>query len=241
MAKEDKFHNKTIFFLEHPDDVAAYLEKKQVFSGSHMLIATLPEVTWELEKQRIPFTGIESFYDPHQVYAKGIKNYSIVETICSSIDALFQEKNPLIKKYDFRPARDNFYFLKMLFDSLTLRIQMIQAIITKERPDRIIIFSRDGDMGTIAFQDFPFRYGERLFSIVFKSGNWPFTCGEIMSLRDMRRSDALGEKRVVSTTHISKKLKQFPLFFTAIHREEFWLAKGGFSIFLPVCKSGPRQ
>ena len=213
MTGNGDFQKKVIIFLEHPDDVAIYLEKKRDIAGSHLLIATLPEVAWELEKKGVHYTGIESFYDPHMIYSKGMENYDIVETVCSSIDTVFQEKDPLIKKYDFRPARDNFYFLKMLFDNLTLRILMIQSIVANEKPDQVITFCNSMEYKVGELQNLPFDYRERLYSLIFKTGKWNFDLTEVMYNRKVNQSEDNPEKSQSFTGQLSKRLKQYPILF----------------------------
>jgi hypothetical protein len=235
MTKDDELYKKTIIFFEHPRDIAVYLERKQAISGIHILLATIPEVSWELEIRGIPFTGIELFYNPDHIYSKGMDNYAITETLCSSIDAAFQERNPLIKKYGFHPARDNFYFLKMLFDNLTLRIQMVQAVIASENPDRVIIFRNGLESRDMAFQDFPFQNDERLFSLILKNGKWGFHLTELTYSPDGGVS--LPQRKIsgVSNSHIVKKLKQYPLLFLSLHTAKNHGITTAVAVFLLHC------
>ncbi len=213
MTVNDVFQKKILVFLEHPDDVSIYLAKKQDISGDHLLIATIPEVAWELEKKGVCFIGIESFYDPTTIYSKGIENYSVVETLCSSIDAVFHEKDPFLKKYDFRPARDNFYFLKMLFDNLTLRMLLIRSVIAREKPDQIIIFSNGDEYTSPDSLNFPFAYNDRLYSLLLKKGVWNIDHIEIKNIQKINQVEQKSKNNQSLTVHISKILKQYPLFF----------------------------
>jgi len=222
MVENDVLQKKILVFLEHPDDVALYLVKKQDIAGNHLLIATIPEVTWELEKRGIPFTGIESFYEPRMIYSKGMENYEIVETVCSSIDAVFHEKDPFLKKYDFRPARDNFYFLKMLFDNLTLRVLLIQSVVAKEKPDKIIIFGNRDECTEQELQDFPFTYNDRLYSLLLKKSVWNCDLIEITNNNYIKKSNQKNKNNQSLAVRVSKILRQYPSFFIPLLTLKKW-------------------
>jgi hypothetical protein len=170
MADISDLDHKVVIFLEHRDDVFEYLEIREIIPGSHIVIATTPDVCWELEKKGIPYKGIEIYYDPDIIYSQGMKNYETVESICSKIDSVLQESRPELRKYSFKPAFDNFYFLKILFDNLTLRITIIHSIIEHEKPDEILTFS-SGKRSTV-IQTLPFDLNESIYSILLSLNGW---------------------------------------------------------------------
>src|SRR5271157_5796112 len=108
---------KVVILLEHPGYIEEYLKIRNSLPDTHILIATIPDVCWELEKRSIPYHGIEEYYDSEQIYSLGMENYKIVEKICNDIDLLLREFYPELDEFGFRPARDNFYFFKIFFDA----------------------------------------------------------------------------------------------------------------------------
>ena len=170
MSETLNLEYKSIIMLEHQEDVFQYLEVKKTIPGSHIIIATIPDVCWELEKRNIAYIGIEKYYNSDIIYTLGIKNYETVEAICSKIDSALQKMVPELKKYSFKPAFDNFYYLKILYDNLTLRITILQSIIECEKPDEIIAFSTE--RRPAGFQSLPFAINESIYSILLSIKNW---------------------------------------------------------------------
>ncbi|PKL70344.1 MAG: hypothetical protein CVV30_03015 [Methanomicrobiales archaeon HGW-Methanomicrobiales-1] len=174
MADISGLDHKVVIFLEHRNDVFEYLEIRENIHGSHIVIATIPDVCWELEKKGVLYRGIEIYYDSDLIYSQGIKNYETVESICSKIDSVLQESKPELKKYSFKPAFDNFRFLKILFDNLTLRISIIHSIIEREKPDEIITFSSEKRSPSVQNMPFytPFGLNESIFNILLGINSW---------------------------------------------------------------------
>jgi hypothetical protein len=233
MISKSVNQKKVVIILEHPEDIEVYQHEKTDIFGEHVLIATLPEVCWELEKMNMQFTGIENFHDPQTIYSIGMKNYQIVEKICSSIDTIFQEKNPLIKKFDFRPARDNFYYIKILFDSLIIRVQLINSLIQKEKPDEIHIFASKSEFISRGDQNYPFEKEERLYALLLKTGKWGPEVTESQYTTKTSPPKGMKCNRSSLQADISKILKKHPfLFVLALTVRNFGIVET-FHVFFP--------
>ncbi len=172
MSDPAQTNQKMVFILDHPEDIDEYQKIGSSIGGYHVLIAATPEVCWELEKRGLSYRGIEEFYDSDALCSIGMKNYKIVENLCSEIDSTLQESIPLLKRNEFKPAMDNFGYLKILLDGLTLRIHIIQSIIRDEKPDEIITFNSDTEFQISDIRNFPFDSSENLYSLVLKSDGW---------------------------------------------------------------------
>lgn len=77
---------KTIIILEHCADVYKYLEIRNKISKPHIVIATIPDVCWELEKRGINYNGIEIYSNLDTIYSLGMMNYEFLDSFCSKID-----------------------------------------------------------------------------------------------------------------------------------------------------------
>ena len=172
MAESMRTSQKVVFILNHHEDVDEYQKIANSIGGVHVIVAATPDICWELEKREISYLGIEKFYDLKGLYPLGMRNYDIIENLCSEIDPAFQKTIPLLKKYGFKPAMDNFRYLKILLDGLSLRIHIIQSIIEKEKPDEIITFTSDLEFQISNMNPFPFDSGENLYSLVLKCDGW---------------------------------------------------------------------
>jgi hypothetical protein len=183
---------KTVFILEHPEDVREYRNICRSIGGTQVLVATTPDACWELEKQHIPYQSIETYYDPHKIYTQGMENYQKVDHLCSDIDAMLWEIFPSLKKIGFLPAKDNFYYVKILYDNLSLRIHLLQTIIFQEKPCRIITFSSstEGQSTTTESQDLPFVFEDNVYTIVARMDGWE------CQTRQVIRSTGSGKKEI---------------------------------------------
>lgn len=170
MAEKPEFSQKVIIFLEHHADVLEYLEVKDKIPGIHIVIATIPDVCWELEKRGVSYRGIEQYYDSKAIYTTGMENYNTIENLCSNIDNILQESIPFLRKKIFKPALDNFYHIKKLFDSLSLRIIIIHTIIECENPSKMITFS--SEKCSLNDQSIPFGFYESIYSIILDNNCW---------------------------------------------------------------------
>ena len=202
---------KEIVILEKPGDIRVFLEHAGTVSRNHLLIAVTPDVCWDLDKRGLSYTRMDRYYDPAAIYHQGMENYSGVTDLCSSLDSLFRKNNPLMEKYGLRPARDNFYFIKQLLDNLTLRVLIIEEIIQKEQPLRILFFA-PGTPGGSVRGDFPFGYEERLFALLFKTGSWTIPVSALTCPGDERRP-VKTSSGTSALTNFSKTLKHYPIVF----------------------------
>ena len=170
MTEKPDISQKVIIILEHLVDVNEYLEIRSQIPGTHIVIATIPDVCWELEKRNIQYKGIEIYFNSKKIYDTGMKNYEIVENLCFKIDSMLQESTPFLKKNSLKPAFDNYYYIKKLFDNLTLRIIIIKSIIEHEKPSKIIAFS--SDKGSPNDYISPFDFHESIYSLLLDNNCW---------------------------------------------------------------------
>jgi hypothetical protein len=213
MADPVPSYGRTVFILEHPDDVKEYRNIHKNISGTHILIAATPDACWELEKQQIPFRGIEQYYDPEEIYALGRDNYQKIDRLCSDIDSMLWEYYPSLKKTGFNPAKDNFYYFKILYDNLILRIHIIQTIFRNEKPDCIITFSSfTNEQNTHKTQDLPFNVSDSVYSLVLNMKGWNCKTEQLnRSNLPVYRKKALSNFFI--TPFLKNKLKKHPVFF----------------------------
>jgi len=165
---------KVVFIIEHPEHLNAFLSLSEGIKAKLTIIATSPGVCWDLEKRSIGFHPVERYYDGPLLFQTGIKNFERVEEICNRIDSHLQNLDPVLKKFHFRPAMDNFFSTKLLYDALTLRIVILKGIIEKAEPDLIVTIGEGksgSKIGTWAY--LPFRQLESVYAKVLSLEGWP--------------------------------------------------------------------
>lgn len=164
---------KIVFILEHPEHLAEFRTLAKGMKAKLSVIATSPGVCWGLEQISIGFYPVERYYDGNSFFQTGMENYHRVEDICEKIDSHLQNSDPVLRKFHFRPAKDNFFSIKMLYDALTLRITILKRIIEDENPDLIVTFKGGkSSEETDAWEYLPFRLSESIYAELLALPGW---------------------------------------------------------------------
>ncbi len=105
--------------------------------------------------------------------SKGLKNFSRVETLCSTIDELASDLNPLVSEYGLQPGTDNYLFIKLLCDALTIRAHILHQILEIEKAERIVVFcNHRTDQLSAVDVSLPFHSKENIFGILLGLEGW---------------------------------------------------------------------
>lgn len=128
---------KVYILLENESQVKNYMELQ---SGDCIgkIVALSPFAAYELENKGISYSLIEDFYDENELYELGINNYAKMESICKIIDA--ELKKNIFPEQDISPALFNYYTLKLIYDSITIRLFQLSRLIHNELPDKLMIY-----------------------------------------------------------------------------------------------------
>lgn len=153
---------------------------KTIKDGKIKFISASPEVCYELTKVGVKYSDIESFFpenlgDTDEVYDK-------IYSMCTEID---MENN-------FNAARDNFYFIKMLYDGLHIRAMALKQIIEKEKPDKIVVFTDEESQSDIRY---PFGESDNIYAMLLKTGKFK-TEYVILKRPKAPRRRTEGEKKI---------------------------------------------
>ncbi len=131
---------ETIAFIEKTEHIDYLLEK---FSTAEIgrIIALTPQVEYALKRRGVAFCRPEDYYDENELEEFGIANFKRVEEFCRLFDRRCQEHDRFFKVNALQPAWSNFYYLKVLFDAITIRLFALKAILDEELPARVIFFA----------------------------------------------------------------------------------------------------
>lgn len=172
----DSVRKKVVVILEQVEDISAFFEKNDFLTAEVLLIATSPQVCFELEKSGLPYHQIEEYYDRDRIITSGMENFRILESLCGEVDSLLTSRYSDVKKYGLRPALDNMYPVKILFDGLSIRITVLLSVIAREQPETIVTCVRGEPMRPYDLRTFPFSHHESIFNILLEI---PELCGDI--------------------------------------------------------------
>jgi hypothetical protein len=213
MADPAPTNQKVVFILDHPDDIGEYQKTGSSFEGVHTIIATSPDVCWELEKRGMLFRSIEDYWDPAEIYSLGMDNYRTLDQLCTGIDVILKDNSSLLKKYDLNPALDNFHYLKILYDGITFRIAFVQTIIETETPDILVAYRpRNEEKTGWNFYDLPFDSSDNLYALVLSMKGW--TCPTRVLDYDLAKKPPRCRDTPQSfLLRVKKGVTNFPLLF----------------------------
>ena len=165
-------HPKIVVILESSENVNSYLAlKKNDKNYTLMCIAASPDVCYALDKENEKYVSIDDYFTSEEISELGLSNFTKVEYLCEIIDQNICKDHTIFNYYSLKPAYDNFYFLKVLFDVVTIKIETVAAIIKKEIPSIIISFSKKPYSPTYSY--LPFQPDETLFDTLLCQKGWP--------------------------------------------------------------------
>jgi hypothetical protein len=131
---------KEVILLEHEEQVRNYLTSQKGIKGKKIIVALSPFAMYELEKQGVPYRIIDDYYDEDELYKLGIENYKKVEALCNKIDERIHSTCPIFKELKIRPAFFSYYQLKIIYDTVTIRLFQLSKLIKTEEPGRLYIY-----------------------------------------------------------------------------------------------------
>jgi hypothetical protein len=159
---------KKVVILENPSDFESFLSLKE--REKILCIATTPEVSFRLEKNKIPHRNIDSYLGSDEICRMGMAHFKTVEDLCNGIDEYLWKNFVNLREFSLKPAQDNFQYVKILYDVLTITISRLQAILEKEKPSVVITFSHAAEI--VPPKDLPFHAEENLFDLIMNEPGW---------------------------------------------------------------------
>jgi hypothetical protein len=179
-----KSNKRVIFLLDNPRDVELliYLHNR----GSHNLqiIVSSPAAAWELEKRGISHKYLNQYFDIDEERKIGYENFATLDGLCEEIDHAFFTNIPAIAHYNFRISKNFFPFLKILYDGIAFRVDVLKEIINRDKPD-IIITVKNGESFFLDTGDplgYPYSRDDSIYSFILDLEGWP--CQSVQVVRN---------------------------------------------------------
>ena len=160
--------------LEHADDIPSVLAFRESSRAPLLIVSASPGVSWELGSRSVPCRDAGSFLDAGAAWQRGMENYGTVAELSRLIDRHLAAGAGEASGCDPRPGSDNFFFTKLLYDAITLRICILRGILREEAPAELISCGggiprggRETGPGTL-----PFPPEERVFDRILSLPGW---------------------------------------------------------------------
>jgi hypothetical protein len=123
--------------LEFKEDIQEALSFVGNDAYNYRLIALRPVVAYELDKRGLVYTGTLDYAGEDERIRQGIENLGVVQHLTSQIDNEIPQQ---LRFPSIKPGHYSFYYLKILFDVVVTKIQLLKKIIESEKPSEIIVF-----------------------------------------------------------------------------------------------------
>lgn len=178
-----KSGRRVVLLLDNPRDLAFAVHLHRLGSPGFLIIVSSPAASWELEKRGIPHTYLNRYFDVDGERITGYENFARLDAMCEEIDRAFFESNPVIVDYQFRVSRNFFPYIKILYDGIVFRIDVVKEILDRERPDVIVTVKNETSFFTDSGEPpvYPFARDDSIFSLILELNGWP--CRSIQVVR----------------------------------------------------------
>jgi len=162
-----------VIILENYENVSSYLTlKDRLPDADPVCIAAKPEVCAELDTNNARYISIDDYLSIEDIIKTGLENFPVVKEICNSMDTVLWKEFPFLEEYSLKPGRDNFQFMKILFDEISFRTKTIHNICKKESPSIVISFSKKTLPDPREY--IPISQKENLFDTLLSQKTWSF-------------------------------------------------------------------
>lgn len=133
---------KSLVLVEHEGQAARALEMLRAEPGEVRLLALSPGVMRAFEEAGASYAVPEDHCDPSGSSRRGLENYALLEECGRKIDALLPS---LPEGLRLNPVYLHYYRVKILIDSIGLRVMELAAVFRGEAPQRIVILAYADD------------------------------------------------------------------------------------------------
>jgi len=207
---------RVALILEKKEDVDLFTKVQNSFRGDLTVLAVSPDVCWELEKLGARYLPVEHFSSDDDLLSLGRENYRMVEEICTDIDASFSSASDGEGNVPLKPGWDNFFYIKILYDAITVRLRIILDLATTLNPDLVICCSTGSGRKERPYtQLVPFEKDERMYAMLLGLPKIPFRTITI----SMPRADSPGTGDVPEPGRIRSFITRIRSFITRKGRE----------------------
>ena len=121
------------------------------------------------EKQSKEYKLIEKFTPSLEINSLGLNNFKILDEICKYLDNFFFNYVKSIKSSQIKPFRFNYYFLKYLIDTITVKILVLENFFNYSVSNNKDIYFIDYGENNINGEFFAIDNKINVFSILLKN------------------------------------------------------------------------
>jgi hypothetical protein len=132
---------ETIVCIELPRHIPIALQEisRQGISD-YSIFALTPHVEYELGKLGHSFQRPEDYYLEDDLNTVGRSDLVSLEKFCRAMDEFLQSRLEILRENDLHPGTLDWYYLKTLFNSVSVRAFILRRVMEQELPQRVLYF-----------------------------------------------------------------------------------------------------
>ena len=131
----------TLIFIELPGQIDAALKAaRRRGITDYQLLALTPHVEYALELKGRAYRRPEDYHSEEDINVVGLEDVSTLNQFCDTVDDILQNRWDILNEHGIRPAKLNWSYLKLLFNSVSIRAFIMRRILELERPQQILYF-----------------------------------------------------------------------------------------------------
>ena len=108
-------------------------------------MALTPHVEFALGRRGMTCLIPEAYHDEEDINQVGLQNIDALEGFTEYVDDFLWENWDLLVEQDLRPASLNWYYLKLFFNSVSIRAFIVRKALDAERPEMVHYFDSNAE------------------------------------------------------------------------------------------------
>lgn len=113
-------------------------------AGRPTIVALDPAAQFALDQRGIAHVIPDAYCSEAALDDVGIGNFERAERFCRHVDRWLAARCEPIRSFGLEPAWYNYFALKRLFDAMTLKLVLLDAVLAQEQPAEVVYFDRAG-------------------------------------------------------------------------------------------------
>lgn len=174
LPTQNNISGKSLFLLENDNQVKDCVSWLDEIKGEKQIVALTPFAVYELDKLGLNYNIPEDYYCQEELFKLGNDNFKKVENLCNLIDAEIQLDNNDFSELNIKPAMFSYYHLKIMYDTLTIRIFQLSKIFDYEKHSTVYFYDSAkypfGNVGSAPY--LLFNHNESLYSQLLVLNGW---------------------------------------------------------------------
>lgn len=229
LSTQNSISEKVLILLENENQVKDCISWLDEIKGEKQIIALTPFAVYELDKHGLNYNTPEEYYFQEELFKLGIDNFKKVENLCNLIDEEIRLGNNEFSELNIKPALFSFYHLKILYDTITIRIFQLSKIFDHERPSSVCFYDSAkypfGSVGSAPYLQFNNK--ESLYSQLLSLNGWGVSQKKLPYITD---TDVLSKVQNESfSDNLKEKAKQYLSDHPELYDIALTIKKRGFS------------